>query len=578
MGTNGINNSVYNSFYTVNTNGNSHIASKNNKKSKIESIYNKPVASLYLSDVNKQEKKGLKGWVIGIGSTALALAVASVFLTRGASGKFVSKLNNWISKLDDEIYQNASQNKAAGFIQKIMLGVANGAKTCLHGAKMASNFTPFKDTIADKIFTNKFSKAIGLHKIPEWCTKFSRNLTMKTNTKWARNVQGCADDLVDYVKGVQKGFTPAQLAENITIEGTTLTRAQWIQKAQNYADEIHSKTVNTFSTSARNARFAQMEEKLTGLDSEVTKALFSKDAKKTILNGYVTENMTAKGRKELTNALQAEVRQISNNIDNVSGQIGDSLNIIRGSLNNRDRSSMDYARKLAKKLTEFKQLSGAQEATQRAELSKEMESLIDSLKSSINKNANYSAGAKENLLSQCDLINSIMNSHEKGAAEHLHTILKSISNKEDAQRHIAQISNFSKMLNKAAKFEEGVYLRQAELKLGAAFTDIGFLALTAGSGVLATCKEDTMEGKISKGLTLGIPLIGTTGLCLWQTSLGMTGILPLALSFLGGAILNKAGSAISNQYIASNNKKQQLLAELNAFKNTGKTVINPFSA
>ena len=578
MGMNSINNSVvYNSFYTVKKDGKQSNALQN-PTSKTEQIYNKPIASLSISEVTPKEKKSVKGWIIGIGSLVATLGVASLFLTRGASGKLVSKLNNLISKIDDKIYQNASQNKAAGFAQKTMLFFANATKKLLHGFKVIANFTPFKDIPCNKLFTNKYSKKLGLHKIPEWCTNFSRKMTMATNTKLARNVQGGADDLAAYVKGIKSNFTPAQLAENITIDGKTLTRAKWLEEAQKHADDIRTMTQSTFSTSARSGRFAQMDSKIGDLNSSVKKALFSKDAKNTIFNGYVTENMTATARKELTDALQTQIKLISNNIKDVSGRMNDSLSIIRGSIANSDRTSVDYARKFAKQLSEFQGLQGLQEATQRTVLVGKMQKTLQSLKASLNGNSLYNKAAKENFSAQCDLIGSILKSHEKGATEHLHTILKNISDTSSAQKHVKEINKFTTALNKATKFETDTYLRQAELKLGAAFTDIGFLALTAGSGVVATCKENSTEGKISKGLTLGIPLIGTTGLCLWQTALGMTGIAPLALSFLGGLILSKAGSAVSDKYLASNNKKQQLYAELNSFRNAGQAVIKPFVA
>ena len=119
---------------------------------------------------------------------------------------------------------------------------------------------------------------------------------------------------------------------------------------------------------------------------------------------------------------------------------------------------------------------------------------------------------------------------------------------------------------KASNFEKEVYKRQAELKVGAAFTDYAFIAAAAGLGVHQVLKQDNKDDAISASLTRGIPVLGTLGLCLFQTSKGMTGIGPLMLALIGGKILNMVGTAVSDKYLASANAKKQFMTELIALR------------
>lgn len=488
MGTNGIT-SVYNSFYNINKNvplNTSVPVSANNENKEFQDY---PVASVSLGDMQqsyqqKPTSTALK-WGVGIGTTIVVLGALSLLLTRGGTGRFAKRLTEISKKLDRSIKDKSAKKGALTPLEQGKLLFDKGAKKVVHGLKVIANITPYKDTFFDRIFTNKFSKALKLDKIPDWCRRFSRSLTMRTNTKLARNAINAADDLSAYMSKL----SAQDLARRVTINKETKTVGEWLQKAKGLAASIKSSAGDAFGTASRNSRIAQVDADLKSMDfvgtlraklypgvkSKEALTKGGKEALKTVKDGYATENITASLREKAANGLKASCKPTQD------------------------------------------------------------------------------------------------------SAKELEMILNGLYPEAEAAQHVAQVKKFSKAFNRAAKFEEGVYLRQAELEAGAALTDLGSLALLAGTGVYATATQDSREKRISKALTFGIPVIGTAGLCLFQTSLGLTGILPLAIAITGGKILNMCGSAVSDKYIASANAKKQFMDELAALRLANTKGNNPFT-
>ena len=489
MGTNGVN-SVYNSFYNINKNVGQTTPVPVVQKDENVSFQNQPVASMSLGDVQQPYQPKPTGtalkWGVGIGSTVLVLGALSILFTRGGTGKYAKKIAEWSQKLDRSIQEKTAKKASLTPLEKGKLALDKGARKVLHGMKVVTNFTPYKDTAFGALFTNKFSRKLHLDKIPQWCERFSRSITMRTNTKYARNAINNADDLFAYIKKL-----PAKdINKKVTIDGVEKTVGQWLEAAREQAEIIQKGASNTFGTTARTARIESIDAGLTEmklpeqLKSKLFPNIFGKEKftqgiksiSSSTKDGYITENLTSQLRENVAKGLQES----------------------------------------------------------------------------------------------CKPTNEAVTQLEK--------ILKGVYPEAEVGSHLSAVQRFSKAFKKAAKFEEGVYLRQAELKAGAAFTDLASLGLLAGTGVYATATQDTHEKTVSKALTFGIPIVGTAGLCLFQTSMGLTGILPLAIAIAGGKLLNICGSAVSDKYIASTNSQKQFMDELAALRLAVSSKANPFAS
>ena len=480
-------NSVYSPFYDYKQKSHKGVPEVYSQNDSI-GIYSNPIASVNISDIqnaqNQKKSNSLINWGIGIGTTLVVLGALSVVLTRGGTGKYAKKIAEWSQKVDSSIASKTAKKESLNIYEKGKLFFDKGLKRVLRVLKSITNFTPYKDTFFDRLFTNKYAKKLKLDKIPQYCKNLSRRITMRTNTRCARTAINSADDLFAHINSLSH----SDLNKRVTINGVEHSVQEWLTKAKELASSIKSGTSETFGTVSRNARIADVDANLkemnvmqtlraklypefSGNKDVLTKS--GKQALQTVKDGYATENLTAALREK------------------AAGRLGSSC-----------QPTLD-------------------------------------------------------------------------ATQELEKILKGLYPEAEANKHVSVLEKFTKTFKKASEFEKGVYLRQAELEAGAALTDFGGLALLAGTGVVATATQDSHEKTVSKALTFGIPVIGTAGLCLLQTSLGMTGILPLVLAIAGGKLLNIFGSAVSDKYIAAANSKKQFMQELDTLRlMAGKN--NPF--
>lgn len=580
-------NSVYNSFYVVDNNKDTSA-----KKQPINQLpqHQIPNTTIKIGDQQpKPEKKNLKGWILGIGSTLLTLGIASIFLTRGGSSKSFEKINKLISKIDDKLYDLSGSNETIGGIHKFLQSCGNGVKKGINWLKLSANFTSLKDTWFRKV-TN-FKIYIGektyqpLKKIADWCTKTSKAMTLRTNKNLATsaissvdvlsaNIGKYADDILS-----KKGDDLIQIGENkikvselfkkeFSYNGETITGKELLQKISNYSKGIKSQADDAFCSIARNQRMENVEKGLTGLEDKVEDAVKFKNIVKNAKQGYITENLSVGSRTQSTKELEKAVNVLTNGIEDMTSKMNSALNNVRGQIDTTDKTSIDLARKLSKKIKAFQALNGTQERLERGNLSKEIKQLTSNLQNSI-KNGQYTQAVKTDLTTQLDEITNVLATDKKGSLQEIQTLLRTLHQGKGktylTQRQ--QIQACSKAINKAANFEKNdLYKRLAELKVGAAPTDFGFLAMGAGFGILTVEKEKTIDDKIAAGLTQGIPILGSIGLCLYQTSKGLTGVTPLILALIGGKIMSLIGSSISDKYLSSVNEKRYFLQELTALR------------
>ena len=191
--------------------------------------------------------------------------------------------------------------------------------------------------------------------------------------------------------------------------------------------------------------------------------------------------------------------------------------------------------------------------------------MIEHLNNAITKikdNQLYSDIEQKTLINQIEEIKlkiKSANKNSKGALENVMTILKGLNSAEINGKKIISDSEFKKFdklsenisteLKEATDKEMGEYfLKQAELEVGSAATDIFSLLFPIGVGAYAINKCENKDERISTGLKTCIPLVGTFATFVYGTTKMFSGAKSIIFSIVSGFMLNKTGTYLDNLY------------------------------
>ena len=559
-------NNIFNIFPQYNfEQGNLHKASQEKKRTNniAQIITTDDSIEINKDTKNKKRKKILFGSTIT--SAIFTAGVAGIIFAKGLHGSSLSKFSKYTENLTKRIQDQNINSKELPI--RVFYYTQKGIKKVIDFLQASSNFTAIKDWLSNKAF-----KATKLTtKFAEKSTKFFKGVVDKTLGKKYDKVETKVKDLTSLLKHYNidslNSLSTIDKMQKINIKGKTLTLEEWINILSNQTQRLETTFDNSFSLGARRLRdnkrkmlLADLPEKIKGRFFKDKNSLFNLENYRT----YATEDLTKEAQEELRREISKARKQVTNNITTIHDDIRSALSSFSQKVQPEDEISRKSIQTLKKQFEAFKKCSGINEAKDREKISKEISSLIDSLIKTTQKNQNYSPLEQEEMLKYLSSIKETVLSTgigSKGALEEIMTILKGLNNtglKTTGNKIIAD-SNFkefsklsskiSKNLEKATELESGEYfLKQAELKVGSAPTDVLSVLFPIGVGAYSIAKEDNKDEKISATLTTCIPLVGTFATFVYGTSKMLSGAKNLMFSFVSGVLLSKLGNYCDKLY------------------------------
>lgn len=520
-------------------------------------------------DINNQNKKSnTKKILFGstLASTILTAGILGLFFAKGFHGSSFKKLSKYTEHLSKRI-QETSTSGTKDLFNKIVFFSRKGTKKTIDGLQSTSNFTALKDWIADKIFrTNKVTT-----KFADTSTRKFKKIVDKTLGKKYNKVGVQVNNLTSLLKHYNitnlSNLSEAQKMQKVTIKGQTLTLGEWINRLGQQTQRLETAFDNGFSLGAIRMR-DKKRSSLLGNISEKIKERFFKD-KKSLFNPknyttYVTEDVTSAAHNELRDELLKAKKEITNNIPSIHENIKSKLGSFSHDIKPDDEALRTISQSIKQKLEKFKSCSGSDEQKVRDKISKEISSLIDDAQVLLKDNLQYSPSEQAEMAAKLNSIKSSVLStgqSSKGALEEIMTIIKGLNSasagkngakiiSDESYKELSKLSSkISKGLADAVKLEADEYfLKQAELKVGSAPTDVLSVLFPIGVSAYAIGKGEDKDDRISATLTTCIPLIGTFATFVYGTVKMYSGAKNLIFSFVTGAIISKLGNYCDKLY------------------------------
>lgn len=519
------------------------------------------------SKKTNNKKKILFGSTLA--STVLTAGLVSLVLVKGVhGGTFKNKISQLRGKLSQDIHE-IGQTTTRDIPSKIVYHGKKGVKKSLDVLQASSNFTTFKDYGSNVVFQKtKPSKTFA-----DKSTSMFKKIVDRTLGKKYSKVEVSVKDLTSLLKECDiktlKSLDASQLAQKITIKGQTKTLAQWLEQLDSQTQRLTAAFDGNFSAGARKLRDKKRTRMLADLPEKIHQRFF-KD-KKSLLSlenykTYATEDIAKPAQEELRREIINAKKEVTNNITSISQNIKTSLGTFFDSVKPTDTATRTSVQTLRKQLETFKNCSGANELNARMSVSKEISATLDDVLRSVSSNNLYNE-TEQKMMRQLisDIRENIKVSSSgagsKGALEEIMTILKGLNGakiKGGTQQVVSDIDykNFAKLSRKISKgmksateLEAGEYfLKQAELKVGSAPTDVLSVLLPVGAGAYSIAKCDDKDEKISATLTTCIPLVGTFATFVYGTVKMFSGAKNLIFSAVSGLLLSEMGNYADKLY------------------------------
>lgn len=516
------------------------------------------------SKSTSNKKKILFGSTLA--STILTAGLVSLLIVKGVhGGSFKNKVSQLSTKLSQDLHE---LGQAKDIPSKIVYHTKKALKKIIDILQASSNFTTFKDYGS----TAAFQKTKPTKAFSDKSTSMFKKVVDKTLGKKYSKVEVNVNDFSSLLKDCDietlKSLDPAQLAQEITIKGQTKTLAQWVEQLETQTQRLITAYDENFSAGARKLRDKKRTRMLVDLPEKIHQRFF-KD-KKSLFNienykTYATEDIAKPAQEELRREIFNARKEVTNNITSISRNVKTSVGTFFDSVKPTDTKTRTFVQTLKKQLEVFKNCSGANEANARATVSKEITATLDDLLHSISSNNLYDE-AEQKMMKQLisDVRASVLAScdaNSKGNLQEIMTILKGLnaSNFVGKNEKIISDADFkilkklsgkiTKGLNKATELEAGEYfLKQAELKVGSAPTDVLSVLLPVGAGAYSIAKCDDKDEKISATLTTCIPLVGTFATFVYGTVKMFSGAKNLIFSGISGLLLSELGNYADKLY------------------------------
>lgn len=505
---------------------------------------------------NKDSKKRKILFGSTIASIILTASILSLIFLKGLHGSTLNrKFLNFKNKLSHDINELSHNDTIKDFPTRVSFFLKKCMKKSMDAMEAVSNFTTFKDYGSTKVMkTNKVTGAFA-----DGTTSGFKKIVDKTLGKKYTKVDVQVHDLTSLLKEYDikklKALSPEQQAQKISINGKTLTLAQWVNELEVYANKVDNVFSSNFSVGARKLRDKKRTQLLEDLPNKIHDRFF-KD-KKSLFNisnykTYATEDLAKQAQNELKSDILNAKNQLCNNFESIIDNAKTSTNLFSSKIKSNDSFSITTIEKIKKQLSILKKQGNPQNEKILKDINNSIDDIIKNI-SSNNIYKNSDLNSMKNLLEEIRK-NILTSGSSNGALDEIASILTGL-NKEKIISNSC-LKGFNKTgnkialgLKKATELEMGEYfLKQAELKVGSAPTDVLSVLIPVVGGAYSIGKADNKEEKISATLTTCIPLVGTFATFVYGTVKMFSGAKNLVFSLVSGAILSYVGNSADKLY------------------------------
>lgn len=499
-----------------------------------------PTSIKIITPEEARKTKNVK--IIGLsiaGATVLTGAGIFFFLQGGPKGlaKNFQKLKHYFEKKlqDSKLTENGVPSPNKMYIMALaLLNIAQ------HKVEAINNFTSFKDLLFKKImgitpFTGKIHD--GITKIFERIGRQSVVDTYKKTSGSLKEAQLLAQKLGD--ASVKNNYV-----EEITINGVTKTRSQWLLEARKMRDELRETYLAHFGKHPIQSRYHQVKKIALILQDEFAKlkeVFLSKD----VYNQFIADSKIIEKKQIIQKEVHGYRNQLAYSISDMAKDSDDVIRKMTDLISFKDIDKIKHLRDIRINIKKY-----AKDPVANAQLKDSIVTDMDSFVEIINKSLKEKTideTTAKTLLEEMKGLKDSFVGFKQGKIEDILNIYKNLLSKDDYTKLEKAYRSGVNSLDKSIRIENEDFVNKLrDLSLGSAPTDV--LTILGSLGVLGynLGKSDNNQQRASIALKYGIPALAGVGVSLICNAKLYAGSKALIIGSISSLVLNKIGVICDN--------------------------------
>ncbi len=486
---------------------------------------------------------------LSIAGATLLSAATIFFLLKGGPKGMAKNFEKLRDNLEKRVQKAKLNNMSDTPVNRAYIFMIRHLDKVVKKSSAVNNFTSIKDMLFRKImfvtpYTGKIHDGITrmFEKIGRQAVVNSYKAVGKASTTRKRSVSEIASKIL-----------LNEPNENLTINGVTKTKVQWLNHLTAMNHDIDATYLQNFGQSSLNARYMRMKKAAQNVRDYFNKMknFISGD----LLNKFMADSELAKERVFLQKRVKMHRNKLSYSVEDLGVDFENKIIEMTKSIGHKDIKQINMLRNVRRSIGEFVQ-SGGNDLNLKNEVLKAINDFrAEVLKSAAAKNVDEKTA--QSLLNSANALSESLSSFKQGKVQDILDLYQKLLSKEDFELVKKAYSENIKTLDKAITVETDDFLNKVrDLYLGSAPTDILTIL-----GSLATLgyhlgKSDNNEQRVSISLKYGIPALSGVATSLYFNAKLFAGSKALLCGAASVFVVNRIGTWADNMFKKHNEKKR----------------------
>ncbi len=509
---------------------------------------------------------------------ATILTAATIFLLLKGGVKGLSKMFRKARNFFDKRVQQDKLEKVGEvtLMSKMNIAMVKGIDQILKNVEAVNNFTTFKDLFFKKMMFNPVTgRYTGrIHDdITRWFEKIGRQAVVNSY-KSTSGVVNNANNVATNLSSRALRRSQASIVE--TINGVSMTRAQWLAEADRINRELTATYNRHFTSDALRSRYVTLKRMADGLKEKCSglRIFVSKD----LFTDFIAEKAILKEKRAVQDLVKSHRRELSYSFTDVVNDTDDIILQLTQGISFKDADKINILKSIKSNVNKYA-LQDVKDPKLKEYILESVDYFVDSVNTSVSRGTMPKEHADELIAGISKIKNSIAN-YRQGKVEDVLDIYRRVLPEKEYKSIEKAYKNAIESIDESINVEtEDFVSKLRDLVLGSAPTDI--LTVLGSIGVLGyhLGKSKDNEQRTSIALKYGIPALAGIGVSLYCNAKLFAGTKSLMIGTLSSIALNQIGNIadmLLQDYRKNKNLKSQAkLAEEQAQPSPSPVLENP---
>lgn len=473
------------------------------------------------------------------GATVLTGAGIFFLLQGGPKGlaKNFQKLRQYFEKKlqDSKLTENGVPSPNKMYI--MALALLNSAQ---HKVEAINNFT----TLKDLLFKRMMGVTSFTRKIHDGITKLFEKIGRQSVVDTYNKTSGSLKEAQLMAQKLGDNSVSNRYVEEITINGVTKTRTQWLVEARKMRDDIRETYLAHFGKAPIQGRYHGVKKIALTLQTEFAKlkdVFWSKD----VYNQFIADSKILEKKQLIQKEVHGFRKQLTYSISDMANDSEDAIRKMTDLISFKDVDKIKHLRDIRVNIKKYTKDPAANDKLKETILA-DMDAFVEKINESL-KNKTIDNDSAQVLINEMKGLKDSFVGFKQGKIEDVLDIYKNLLSKDDYAALKKSYRSSVKSLDKSIKIENDDFVSKLrDLALGSAPTDV--LTILGSIGVLGynLGKSDNNEQRVSIALKYGIPALAGVGVSLICNAKLFAGSKALIIGSLSSLVLNEIGVLCDN--------------------------------